>query len=78
MRFDAAPGEQDQVDSGSLAYLDQDGRKRRIWMFVMTMGWSRACYVELVRQAVADAALNPDVRDILGTGDGLTPPQNRP
>ena len=36
---------------GSLAYLDQDGRKCRIWVFVMTLGWSRACYVELVWRA---------------------------
>ena len=39
------------MDWGSLAYLDQDGRKHRIWVFVMTLGWSRACYVELVRRA---------------------------
>ena len=51
MRFEMAPGEQAQVDWGSLAYLDQDGRQHRIWVFVMTMGWSRACYVELVRRA---------------------------
>ena len=51
MRFETAPGEQAQVDWGSLAYLDQDGRKHRIWVFVMTKGWSRACYVELVRRA---------------------------
>ena len=51
MRFETAPGEQAQVDWGSLAYLDQGGRKHRIWVLVMTMGWSRACYVELVRRA---------------------------
>ena len=51
MRFKTAPGEQAQVDWGSLAYLDQDGRKRRIWVFVMTLGWSRAGCVELVRRA---------------------------
>ena len=51
MRFETDPGEQAQVDWGSLAYLDQDGRKHRIWVFVMTMGWSRVCYVELVRRA---------------------------
>ena len=28
MRFETAPGEQAQVDWGSLAYLDQDGRTR--------------------------------------------------
>ena len=51
MRFETAPGEQAQVDWGSLGYVDADGKKRRIWVFVMTMGWSRACYVELVRRA---------------------------
>ena len=52
MRFETAPGEQAQVNSGSLAYLDQNGRKHRIWVFVMTLGWSRACYVELVRRGI--------------------------
>ena len=51
MRFETAPGEQAQVDWGSLAYLDDGGRKHRIWVFAMTMGWSLACYVELVRRA---------------------------
>ena len=51
MRFETAPGEQAQVDWGSLAYTSGDGKKRRIWVFVMTLGWSRACYVELVRKA---------------------------
>ena len=51
VRFETAPGEQAQVDWGSLAYLDEGGKKHRIWVFVMTMGWSRACYVELVRRA---------------------------
>ena len=35
MRFETAPGEQAQVDWGSLTYLDQNGRKHRIWVFVM-------------------------------------------
>ena len=51
VRFETAPGEQAQVDWGSLAYLDEGGKKHRIWVFVMTMGWSRACCVELVRRA---------------------------
>ena len=37
MRFETAPGERAQVDWGSLAYLDQDGRRHRIWVFVMTI-----------------------------------------
>ena len=51
MRFETAPGEQAQVDWGSLGYVGVDGEKHRIWAFVMTMGWSRACYAELVRKA---------------------------
>ena len=51
MRFETAPGEQAQVDWGSLSYIGADGKQRRVWVFVMTLGWSRACYVELVRKA---------------------------
>ena len=51
MRFETAPGEQAQVDWGSLGYVGADGKRHRVWAFVMTMGWSRACYVELVRKA---------------------------
>ena len=51
MRFETAPGEQAQVDWGSLSYLGEDGRRHSVWVSVMTMGWSRACYVELVRRA---------------------------
>ena len=51
MRFETAPGEQAQVDWGSLAYLGEDGKNRRVWVFVMTLGWSWAFYVELVRRA---------------------------
>ena len=51
MRFETEPGEQAQVDWGSLSYIGADGKQRRVWVFVMTLGWSRACYVELVRKA---------------------------
>ena len=37
MRFETAPGEQAQVDWGSLGYVGADGKKHRIWVFVMTM-----------------------------------------
>ena len=29
MRFETAPGEQAQVDWGSMSYISEDGRKRR-------------------------------------------------
>ena len=36
---------------GALPYTGEDGKQRRVWVFVMTRGYSRACYVELVRKA---------------------------
>ena len=42
---------QSDVSFNGVGYLDQDGGKHRSWEFVMTLGWSRACYVELVRRA---------------------------
>ena len=40
-----------QVDWGSFSYVDERGRKRRMWAFVMVLSWSRAIYVEFVRRA---------------------------
>ena len=51
VRFETEPGEQAQVDWGSFAYLDEKGRKRRVWAFVMVLSWSRSIYVEFVRRA---------------------------
>ena len=34
------------------AYLDGQGRKRRVWPLVMVLNWSRAIYVEFVRRVV--------------------------
>ncbi len=50
VRFETGPGEQAQVDWGSFSYVGEDGRKRRMWGFVMVLGWSRAIYVEFVRR----------------------------
>ena len=51
VRFETEPGEQAQVDWGSFSYVDEKGRKRRVWAFVMVLSWSRAIYVEFVRRA---------------------------
>ena len=51
MRFETAPGERAQVDWGSLPHIGEDGKRRRVRVFALTMGWSRACCVELVRKA---------------------------
>ena len=63
MRFETAASEQAQVDWGNLSYLDQEGRKHRIWVFVMTMDWSKACYVELVRRTDTAAFIQCHVND---------------
>ena len=39
------------MDWGSFSYVDEKGRKRRVWAFVMVLSWSRAIYVEFVRRA---------------------------
>ena len=37
MRFETGPGEQAQVDSGVVSYKGEDGRKHRMWAFVMVL-----------------------------------------
>ena len=51
VRFETGAGDQAQVDWGILSYTAENGRRHRMWAFVMVMGFSRAIYVELVRRA---------------------------
>ena len=51
VRFETTSGEQAQVDWGVFNFIGEDGRKHRMWAFVMVLGWSRAIYVEFVRRA---------------------------
>jgi transposase len=53
-RFETEPGEQAQVDWGYFGFIDHYGRRRRLYGFVMTLGWSRASYLEFT--VSADAA----------------------
>ncbi len=46
VRFETEPGEQAQVDWGSFGFIEHHGRRRRLYAFVMTLGWSRTMYVE--------------------------------
>jgi len=47
VRFETLPGKQAQVDWGECGYyLDEDGRRRKLYAFVMILGYSRAAYVE--------------------------------
>ncbi len=46
VRYETAPGQQGQVDWGSFGLIEHQGRQRRLYGFVMTLGWSRAMYLE--------------------------------
>ena len=46
VRFETAPGQQGQVDWGSFGTLWHEGRKRRLYCFALTLGYSRALYAE--------------------------------
>lgn len=46
VRFETEPGRQAQVDWGHFGYIEHHGRRRRLYAFVMTLGWSRASYLE--------------------------------
>lgn len=54
VRFETEPGEQAQVDWAYFGFIEHQGRRRRLYAFVMTLGWSRASYVEFT--VSADAA----------------------
>lgn len=47
-RMTFAPGEEAQVDFGEIGRLLVDGKLRRVWLFAMTLCFSRYSYYELV------------------------------
>jgi transposase len=51
VRFETAPGEQAQVDWGHFGFIDHHGRRRPLYAFVMTLGWSRTMYLEFTVSA---------------------------
>jgi len=51
VRFETEPGRQAQVDWGHFGLIEHAGRQRRLYAFVMTLGWSRAMYVEFTVSA---------------------------
>ena len=46
VRFETEPGEQAQVDWAHFGTIEHRGRAQRLYAFVMTLGWSRAMYLE--------------------------------
>jgi len=51
VRFETEPGQQAQVDWGHFGTIQHHGRQMRLYAFVMTLGWSRAMYVEFTTSA---------------------------
>lgn len=46
VRFETEPGQQGQVDWGAFGFIEHQGRRCRLYAFVMTLSWSRMMYVE--------------------------------
>jgi transposase len=46
LRFETPPGEQAQCDWGHFGAIQHDGVQRRLYAFVMTLGFSRVMYLE--------------------------------
>jgi transposase len=53
VRFETEPGEQAQVDWAHFGFIKHQGRRRRLYAFVMTLGWSRSSYIEFTVSANA-------------------------
>jgi len=47
-RMSFAPGEEAQIDFGEIGTLLHEGKPRRVWLFAMTLCFSRYSYYELV------------------------------
>lgn len=54
VRYETEPGEQAQVDWGHFGFIEHQGARRKLYAFVMPLGWSRAMYLEFT--VSADAA----------------------
>lgn len=50
LRYETKPGEHAQVDWGLCEYADQDGNVRKVPVFVMVLGYSRATYIEFTKR----------------------------
>jgi len=58
VRFETEPGRQAQVDWGAFQVNEPDGRVTTLQLFLMTLGYSRALYVELAANAQLEALLD--------------------
>jgi transposase len=60
-RFETSPGEQAQVDWGSFT-VDWNGRQKRLYAFVMVLGYSRMMYVEFTENERLETLMGCHVR----------------
>lgn len=51
VRFETEPGRQAQVDWAHFGHIKHQGKRRRLYAFLMTLGWSRAMYLEFTLSA---------------------------
>jgi transposase len=63
-RYETLPGQQAQVDWGICEYTDVYGQRRKLAMFVMVLGYSRAMYVEFFRRCDIHSFLRSFVQAI--------------
>jgi transposase len=49
-RYETKPGKQTQVDWGICEYVDDNGEKHKVPVFVMVLGYSRATYIEFTKR----------------------------
>jgi transposase len=46
VRFETEPGKQAQADWAHFGFIEHHGCRRRLYLFVMTLSWSRSMYLE--------------------------------
>jgi transposase len=62
IRFETLPGLQAQVDFGEFAVVYPDGQERKLYCFVMVLGYSRHKYVEFVDRCTMPVFLDCHIR----------------
>jgi transposase len=61
-RFETEPGHQAQVDWGDFQIANPDGTTTTKYLFLMTLGFSRAMYIEFVERCTLEAFMDCHIR----------------
>jgi transposase len=62
IRFETEPGRQAQMDWGEFQVQQPTGHVRRLYLFVLLLGFSRAMYAELVPHCTLEAFMDTHIR----------------